>query len=137
MCVSARFYEKAGGPTCGLITVTSFPHKDSLRRACLAGSLSSGPCSAPFSRNLSRVGLRLPPGTNFVAKCFKIHCIPKANCYVFYKEPPPHFLVAGMKKGKARGLRSEWPLPWTEAAHGAPRNLHVQAHPSIRIPLIP
>ena len=99
--------------------------------------LNSGPCSAPFSRNLSRVGLRLPPGTNFVAKCFKLHCIPKANCYVFYKEPPPHFLVAGMKKGKARGLRSEWPLPWTEAAHGAPRNLHVQAHPSIRIPLIP
>ena len=99
--------------------------------------LNSGPCSAPFSRNLSRAGLCLPPGTNFVAKCFKINCIPKANCYVFYKEPPPHFPVARMKKGKAGGLRSEGLLPWTEAAHQAPRNLHVQAHPSIGAPLIP
>lgn len=58
MCVSARFYEKAGGPTCGLITVTSFPHKDSLRRACLAGSLSSGPCSAPWDGLLAGIERR-------------------------------------------------------------------------------
>lgn len=98
----------------------------------------SGPCTAPFSRNLSHEGLLLPPGTNFVAKCFKINCTLKADCYVFYKEPPPRFLVAGMEKGKVGGgLRSERLLPWTEAAHWAPCNLHVQAHPSISAPLIP
>lgn len=99
--------------------------------------LNSGPCTAPFSCNLSHEGLLLPPGTNFVAKHFKLNCILKANCYVFYKEPPPHFLVAEMEKGKAGGLRSGRLLPWTEAAHWAPCNLHVQAHPSISAPLIP
>ena len=58
MCVCVSMREKAGGPTCGLITVTSFPHKDSLRRAWLAGSLSSGPCSAHWDGLLAGIERR-------------------------------------------------------------------------------
>lgn len=59
VCVCTFLWEeKAGGPTCGLITVTSFPHKDSLRRARPVGSLSSGPCSAHWDGPLADIEIR-------------------------------------------------------------------------------
>ena len=54
LCVRLRVSMRERA-TCGLITVTSFSHKDSLRRARLAGSLFSGPCSAHWDGLLAGI----------------------------------------------------------------------------------